>query len=77
VPTQAKIVEVIVKAEIPTSKKAKRYKKNVLKTVPEKPNAPRFIMSVMNKGIKVETTRRVAPAKYLPKNNLVLVIPRL
>jgi hypothetical protein len=34
-------------------------------------------MSVMNKGIKVETTRRVAPAKYLPKNNLALVIPRL
>jgi hypothetical protein len=45
VPTQAKIVAVIVKAEIPTIKKAKRYKKKQLNTAAENPKAARFIIS--------------------------------
>ena len=77
VPTQENIVAVIVKAEIETIKNVNKYKKNVLKTIPEKPKTARFKISVINKGIKVEIERSVIPAKYLPKNNLVRVIPRL
>ena len=76
-PTQAKIVDVMVNAEIATTKKVKKYKKNVLKTIPEKPRTARLKIRVINKGINVEIVRSVIPAKYLPKNNLVLVIPRL
>ena len=56
-PTQENIVAVIVKAEIETIKNVNKYKKNVLKTIPEKPKTARFKISVINKGIKVEIER--------------------
>ena len=77
VPTQAKIVAVIVNAERDTTKNVKRYKKNVSKITKEKPKAPRFAMSIIKSGKNIDALKSIAPAIYLPKKSFVRVIPRL
>ena len=77
VPTQAKIVAVIVNAERETTKNVKRYKKKTLKISNEKPKTPRFTMSIIKSGKNIEALKRVAPEIYLPKKSFVRVIPRL